>query len=234
MDSLKRKSLLALLALPAGCTLPYLQPLTSTPISSNGPPLRPVRAPALGQAWTYKKYNFYNSALVDTVKEEVTKTDGGITISRTSQQHGPLAQEFQPVWGQTVRDPYWDFSQTYDTPVPLWLENLETGNSRITDTHYRAGESSFRYWISVRTVVIGREVISLPSGIFNTVRIEKLIRLEHPDIGRLNTTRTDIIWFAPEIGRWVVKETNGEFRKIGKRGGDGREDHFRWELANWK
>lgn len=233
MDSFKRQSLLALLALPTGCTLQYLPPLTSTRISKEASPVRTVRSPALGQAWTYKKFNFYNSALADTVKEEVTSMDGGISISRHSQLHGSLTQEFQPVWGQVTQDPYWDFPQTYETPIPLWPGNFETGSSQITDTHYRSANSSFRYWISIRTTVIGQEMVKLPCGSFDTVRIEKLIRLEHRDIGRLNTMRTDIIWFAPEIGRWVVKETNGEFRKIGKRGSDDREDHFRWQLENW-
>lgn len=233
MDILKRKSLLALLALPTGCAIQYLPPMASSKLSGAGP-MGSLRAPALGQSWTYQKFNFYNSQWLDTVKEEVVDMSGGIRISRRSRDNLDLGDEFQPVWGQVKEDPYWDHLQTYETPLPLWLDNFVVGASQSSHTHYLSGRSSFRYWISVRTTVAGWERLVLPSGSFDVVRIEKLIRLDHPDITRLNTLRRDTLWFAPEIGRWVARETNGEFRIAGKRvGGTGREDHFRWQLASW-
>jgi hypothetical protein len=233
MDIFKRRSLLALLALPTGCAIQYLPPLASAKLSGAGP-VGPPRAPAIGQSWTYQKLNFYNSQRLDTVKEEVVGMSGGIRISRRSQDKPDLADEVQPVWGQVTQDPYWDSLQTYEAPLPLWLDNFAVGTSQSNTTHYRSGSSSFRYWISARTTVVGWEKLVLPSGSFETVRIEKIIRLNHPDITRLDTLRRDTLWLAPEIGRWAARETNGEFRIADRRGGwTGREDHFRWQLESW-
>jgi hypothetical protein len=230
---IKRRSLLALLALPAGCAIQYLPPLATSKMSSGGP-AGSVRMPAMGQNWTYSKFNFYNSQLLDTVKEEVVSLNGGIRISRRSKNNVDAGDEFQPVWGQVKQDPYWDLLQTYEAAMPLWLDDFTVGTSQSTDTHYQSGTSSFRYWISAKTTVTGWEKVAIPSGTFETLRIEKFIRLTHPDFNRLDTVRRDTMWLAPEIGRWVARETNGEFRLPGRRGGwTGREDHFRWQLESW-
>ena len=233
MDILKRRSLLALLALPTGCAIQYLPPLTTSASSRSGP-AGSVRAPALGQSWTYSQFNFYNSQLLDTVTEQVVSVDGGTRISRRSKNNTDLGDEFQPVWGQVKQDPYWDLRQTYEVPMPLWLDNLKSGTSQVNDTHYQSGSSSFRYWISTRTSLAAWEKVVLPGGTFEALRIDKFIRMSHRDISRIDTVRRDTFWFAPEIGRWVVRETNGEFIFSGKKGGrTGREDHFRWQLESW-
>lgn len=233
MDIFKRRSLLALLALPTGCAIQYLAPLATTPLRS-GASVGAIRPPALGQSWTYQKFNFYNSQLLDTVKEELVSLDGGVRISRRSQKNLDLGDELQPVWGQVKQDPYWDSLQTYEAPLPLWLDNFAIGTSQSNTTHYRSGSASFRYWISVKTTVVGWETLVLPSGTFETVCIEKLIRLTHPDISRLDTLRRDTLWFAPDIGRWAARETDGDFRIPDRRHSwTGREDHFRWQLQSW-
>jgi hypothetical protein len=235
MDMLKRRSLWALLGLPAGCAIPYLPPLEATPLGP-GASLGPVRPPALGQRWTYQLLNVYNSQQLDTVTEEVVSLEGGIRIRRTSANQRALDDEWQPAWGQVVQDPYWDALQTYETPLPLWLAPFTPGSSQTIHTHYRSGTSSFRYWISARTTAVAWERLVLPSGTFQTVRVEKLIRLQHPDLTRLDALRRDTLWLAPETGRWVARETNGEFRMDGDRWfghWSGREDHFRWQLQHW-
>jgi hypothetical protein len=233
MDTFKRRSLLALLALPTGCAIQYLPPLASSQLS-RGASVGAIRPPALGQSWTYQKLNFYDSQRLDTVKEEVVDLAGGIRISRRSHNNLDLGDELQPAWGQVTQDPYWDFLQTYEAPMPLWLDNFAIGTSQSSSTHYRSGTSSFRYWISARTTVAAWEKLVLPSGTFDTVRIEKIIRLNHPDITRLDTLRRDTLWLAPEIGRWVARETNGEYSVADRRGGwRGQEDHFRWQLDRW-
>jgi hypothetical protein len=196
-------------------------------------PLPAVRPPAIGQSWTYRQLNSYNSQVLDTLTEEVSALGPGITVRRHSAKTGPLTDEIHARWGQVQQDPSWDLLQIYETPMPLWLEPLQTGARHRLDTYYTNGASSFRYWIQAHIQVMGRDTVDLPLGSFETIRIEKLIRQAHYDNGKLFLQRRETLWLAPEIGRWVVRETDGGFRRAGKKLDEGREDHFRWELTAW-
>jgi hypothetical protein len=232
MDLLRRKTLLALLALPAGCGNPPLTPVRTEPLASpaNEPKIRP---PALGQSWTYQKFNGYDSALVATEREEVVAVIPQIIIRRQTETGGVLPEEHHRQWGQVVRDPAWDFVQSYVDPVPLWPQSLAVGTSTSMRTSYRLDNFSYPFWITIDTTVKAWEKIYLPHGEFNALRIEKSIGLQHQDISRSSTTRWDTLWLAPEIGRWAAREISGVYRTSGKSGNDGREDKFRWELTAW-
>jgi len=227
-----RRNLLALLALPAGCSLQPLAPLQVRAGHSQNP-LPKVRAPAIGQSWRYTLLNYYNSNVLDTLKEEVSAIGPSITLQRQSARTGPLADEIHSRWGQVQQDPSWDLLQIYETPMPLWREPLQTGTTQSIDTHYTNASSSFRYWIQADIQVMGRETVELAIGSFQTMRIEKRIRQTHYDSGKLFLQRRETLWLAPETGRWVVRETDGWFRRAGKKLDEGREDRFRWELAAW-
>ena len=228
---LTRRALLAWLALPAGCSLQPLAPLQRSPLSGQGLPA--VRAPALGQRWTYKVFNAYNSALLDTIEETVSKLGPAITIERRSLKRGELPPEVQIAWGQVQHDPLWDGVQTYESPLPIWAEPLLVGAQHAFDSRYRANNASYHNQISVRSRVTALEQVTVGAGTFETARIERYIRLTHPDSSRQNYTRTDTLWFAPLIGRWVARETNGEYWVLGRKPSQWREDHLRWELQSW-
>lgn len=232
MNLISRRQLLALLSLPAGCSLQPLTPV-NVRVGQLQTPLGPVRPPAIGQSWTYKQLNHYNAQLLDTVKEEISAIGPSVIVQRQSAQSGALPSEIHAHWGQVQQDPYWDLLQTYETPIPLWLAPLDTGTRQKIETHYRVGTSAFRYWLQAHIQVMGRETVDLPVGSFETIRIEKLIRQTHADSSKLFLLRRETLWLAPEIGRWVVRETNGSFRRSGKKLDEGLEDHFRWELTAW-
>lgn len=232
MMAITRRHLLAWLALPAGCSLQPLSPLKIRPALTQTP-LPALRPPAVGQSWTYQQLNHYNGQRVDILQESIAAISPRITLQRQSAHTGPLASEIQSRWGWVVQDPSWDLLQTYEAPMPLWLEPLTSSAVHDIDTHYTVGNSPFRYWIQAQTQVKGLETVDLPIGSFQTVRIEKLIRQSHYDSGKQFLLRRETLWLAPEIGRWVARETNGSFRRAGKRLDEGREDHFRWELTAW-
>ena len=105
MDQTKRRTLLALLALPAGCTIEPLAPL-NTRVGSGNLSKTPIRQPAIGQTWRYKKFNFYNSLLIDTVQERLAAIDNdSITIERQSAHGNKLASEIHSQWGLVKQDP---------------------------------------------------------------------------------------------------------------------------------
>jgi hypothetical protein len=232
MDLTRRKTLLALLALPAGCANPPLAPLRTEPLASpaNAPKVRP---PALGQSWTYQKFNWYNSALMATEREEVAAVDPQIIIRRKTEAGVVLPEEHQSQWGQIVRDPVWDFVQNYVDPVPLWPASLAVGTSTSTRTNYRLDDTTYARWITIDTTVKAWEKIYLPKGEFNALRIEKFIRIDHKDLARAWTTRKDILWLVPEIGRWAAREISGDYLTTGRDSSQQHEPEFRWELTAW-
>lgn len=231
MDIAKRQSLLALLALPAGCSLSHLPELPLLPVPSGWQPPA-IRPPEIGQSWTYNKFNFHNSQLLDQVTERVVQLDNNsIRLQRQSNRSGNLPDEIHTTWGQVKQDPYWDIPQIYESPLPLWLPSLAMGTQSTTHTRYQSPEASFQYSISAFSRVVSWEKVQLPIGTFETVRIEKLLRLTHPDITKLELLRRDTLWFAPHIGRWVARDMQGQYQMNQKRNGLGLEEHVRWELA---
>lgn len=193
----------------------------------------PIRMPATGQTWTYRKSNFYNSQLLAIEQESIASVSPQIVVHRQQDTGEPLPEERHERWGQVLRDPTWDYVQNYEVPVPLWPQSLVVGTTVSIHTHYRLDNSSFRYWVNVYCAVRGWEKVTLIQGEFVAVRIERLIRLQHTDLSRADVIRRDIIWLAPEVGRWVARETSGEYRLPSPHGGLVREDYFRWELTNW-
>jgi hypothetical protein len=233
MDQLRRKTLLALLALPAGCgTNPRLPNLRTEPLP--GPAGEPkIRRPALGQSWTYQKFNFFNSALVATEREEVVALEPKIVIRRTTDAGQVLPEEHQSQWGQLVRDPAWDFVQNYVDPVPIWPQSLAVGTKTSMRTKYRLDNGTYAYWITIDTTVKAWEKIYLTNGQFDALRIEKFIGIEHKDLSRAWTTRKDVLWLVPEIGRWAARQISGDYLTTGRENSREHEPQFRWELTAW-
>jgi hypothetical protein len=232
----RRTVLLAAVGLPAGCAVQSLAPLPVTPIPA---PARPgsIRAPLVGQSWTYRKLNFFNSSDLGLVQETVASVAPTIDIHRQAQGGATLFDEKHLTWGQLSRDPVWDYPMSFEAPVPLWPAPLSVGETTTVNTHYRMDGGSIRFWIQVRSVVRRWERITVAAGTFDSLRIERLIRLDHQDHTRARTERQDTLWLSPEVGRWVARDTSGEYVVQG--GGrmmanDAREDHFRWELTAWR
>jgi hypothetical protein len=191
-----------------------------------------MRPFALGQSWRYKKINFFNSLQIDEVLEEIVAIEPVFTIPRTGRM-GDLSPEIEISQGFVLSDPYWDQEPTYEIATPLWPDYLTNNTSISHETAYKVAGSSFRYWSSIQRKVVGFEKIKLACGTFNTVKLQSLIRLNHPDFNRQSYLRRDTLWIAPMIGRWVVRETQGEYVMISRSPNIGRDDFFRYELTAW-
>ncbi len=232
----RRGALLAVLALPAGCAIQPLAPLPTTAIPAPGGP-GSLRAPLVGQRWAYRKLDFFNSSVLEGVQETVASVASTIDVHRQTDSGAALADERHAAWGQLLRDPVWDYPMTFEMPVPLWPAPLIAGAKTSVHTHYRMDGGSIRYWIQVYCDVRGWERVTVGAGTFDTLRIERLIRLDHQDHTRAETLRQDTMWLSPEVGRWVARETSGRFRLQGSSGlwqNESREDRFRWELTAWR
>lgn len=229
---MQRRLWLGLAAWPlTGCSI---QPLKPLPVQALSPQTRlPVwREPVAGQSWTYGVLNMYNGERVDTVVETLGALSPAQVVHRRSVRHGGLPDEIQSARGQILQDPAWDRTVVYQQPLPLWPDRLEPGARLNASTRYRPLGASYSQWIAVQTRVVALERIEVAGKVHDTARVHRFIRLEHEDSSRLNYTRSDTLWLSPQIGRWVVRETNGEYWRGSPRPVQYREDHFRWVLES--
>ena len=237
MSITRRYVLLTLAAAPVGCAIQRLAPLSTQPIASPGVAAT-VRPPQVGQWWAYQKLNHFNGQKLSAVRESVVSVGTAGTVVQRQEEGGMLLPpEQHGAWGQLLRDPVWDYPLNLEQAVPLWPASLAAGQQQAVHTHYLEDGGSFRHWVQVYTAVTGWERVTLPLGTFDTVRVERQLRLSHHDFSRTDTLRRDVMWLAPEVGRWVVRDTSGRYRIPD---GDARgnseylEDHFRWELTAWR
>lgn len=235
MQARRRQLSLALLGLPlAGCAYRPLPDLRTEPAEAPAQ-MPPWRTPAAGQRWTYRKYNGYNAELLATEEHEVMAIDPLLRIRQRNTATGAIQEEVQQAGGRLLqRDPAWDFVQNYAPALPLWPAELTPGATSVFWGMYHIDGFSYLNWINQHTRVRGWETVTLPQGQMRALRIEHYIRLQHHDLSRTETTRRDTLWLAPETGRWVARETTGEYVVGGAQGGfRGREAHHRWELVSW-
>lgn len=232
----RRSALLTVLAWPAGCAIQRLGPLPTQPMAPPASP-GPLRAPQPGHSWTYRQLNRFNSVVLDEVSETVASLGDTVRVQRRSARGLPMADERHATWGQLQRDPVWDAPMNFEAPVPLWPADLQPGRASTVFTHYLMDGGSFRYAIQVHSVVQGWERVTVSAGTFDTLRIERAIRLDHPDPSRLITRRHDTLWLCLAVGRWVARETSGRYLMAGDgwwRPIESLEDQLRWELTAWR
>jgi len=64
------------------------------------------------------------------------------------------------------------------------------------------------------------------------LRYANVINFRYTNVSeRVAAQRLETIWLAPEIGRWVARESFGTFyQDVGERF---HESSYRWELLDW-
>jgi hypothetical protein len=78
------------------------------------------------------------------------------------------------------------------------------------------------------------ETVSGPAAEFKALRFTNLINFGHPDPARTNSTRRETMWFAPEIGRWVARESLGTYYLDDSVDDTSfNEGSYRWTLLEW-
>lgn len=203
-------------------------------------PLNPpqVRAPKVGQQWVYNVRNVFNQEIVDVVTETIVSEGPQVVIARQGVKTGRLPDEIQQPWGYILQDPHWNPPQKFLQPMPLWPEQLVSGWSGFYRNRYQVvGYPDNDYYWGVNINALRWERVKVPAGEFNTL----LYRNEMPfftsnDFSRVANIRNEDVWFSPEIGRWVIRRSMGQYLWAGMSGwGDAlMEDYLEWELVSWK
>ena len=230
----RRIFLINSLVMPLGaCSIQALKPVPTIPS------LRPTTLisyiPKVGSTWQYVKLNQYNSETVEIIDEKIISIENNrYEISRESQKSNYLNNEVHQPWGMIKADSDWDYYQTYQQEIPVYVDLNQTNISRYIQTVYKLGDSSYPLALSVGIRQFGWELVTTRAGVFNTIRIEKIIRFQHNDSTRVDSVRIDRYWYSPEVGRWVIREMDGRYFYLsGRQRIDVREDFWRFELVSW-
>lgn len=215
-----------------------------------------VRRPAVDQFWRYAKRDYFTGLVVDEQTDRVSVVGQVIEVeSKTSSGNdrpavnggwaGPwlrpyatdlsaerLPSEIQAPWGMVLLDPHWDEIQLYRRPIPLWPTELRSGWSVTVDTPYKTPESPDELPWQVTMNGHRWESIVVPAGRFLAFRFTNIIDFRFTNASeRVAAQRQENIWFSPEIGRWVIRESTGTFyQDVGERF---HESSYRWELLQW-
>jgi hypothetical protein len=222
-------------ALLVGCITS--QPLPRGQLEAQPMPPPKVRAPKVGQEWVYQVRNVFNEEIVDTITERVVSVGDQIRISRSGVKAGALPDEIQSPWGYVIQDPHWQPPQKFSKAMPLWPEQLQVGWNKFFTSQYEVlSYPGASYYWGLGMTANQWERIKSPAGEFLVLRVHNEIpNFASNDIFRVANARDEELWFAPEIGRWVVRRSSGRYVTLGVFWADAYwEDYLEWELISWK
>lgn len=133
-----------------------------------------------------------------------------------------------------VLDPHWGQVQVYQTPIPLWPARLEPGWRTHISTHYKTpADQDVLPWHQTMKA-LAWETVTVPAGQFKALRFTNHIEFKHGDFSRTDSVRIETIWIAPEVGRWVARESQGIYYFADSRIKQPyNENAYRWELLEW-
>lgn len=244
----RRVFLLSTAAVPIGCALHR---------SNVEAPHASVRAPRTGQSWRFAKLNRFSGKLVDDQIDQVAAVGDTVHIDSRSETAapaakkswgrawlsqyvahenplGPLPGEIQQPWGYVLVDPHWRTVQVYETPIPLWPTQLQPGWSSRFNTKYKTPDHEASFSWDQTMTAHGWESVSVPAGRFTALRYTNMINFTDPDGSRTSSVRKETLWFVPEVGRWVIRESGGTYYMTDSADDTlFEESSYRWELASY-
>jgi hypothetical protein len=248
----RRVFLLSSAALSVGCAL------RGPAADATGLPAQNVRKPIQGQSWRYAKHDIFTRSVVDEQVDRVGTVDHTVEIDSSYQAAqaaakpgwgasvlrkytghreipaGSLPSEIQDPWGMVAVDPHWSQVQVYETPIPLWPTQLEPGWQTHISTNYKTPADQDALPWDQAMKALAWETITVPAGRFKALRFTNLIKFKHSDFSRTNSVRRETIWFAPEVGRWVARESQGTYYVADSTIAQPyNESGYRWELLEW-
>jgi hypothetical protein len=216
-----------------------------------------VRSPLTGQSWHYAKHDLFTGALIDSQIDTVAAVGRTVDIASRSESDeadrepssgstgwlhryfarsrpgGPLPSEVQDPWGTVLVDPHWSQVQIYEPPIPLWPAELQPGWQMHIRSKYRTADETGLPWEQIMKVD-GWQNVTVPAGTFRALRYENFINFTSSDLSRANSVRRETIWLAPEVGRWVARESRGSYFFDESIADDQyQESGYRWELLGF-
>jgi hypothetical protein len=219
-----------------------------------------ARRPVVGQSWRYAQRDLFTGALLFNQLDRVVTVDHNIVIDsnveppkddnaghsawgseflrkyagRRDKAGAALPSEIQGPWGMIQVDSHWGQVQVFEQPLPLWPAQLQSGWQARLSTNYKTPSNKDPLPWEQTMKAHAWESITVPAGHFNALRFTNLINFKSGDVTRADSVRQETLWFAPEVGRWVARESKGSYY-IDDSAVDQpyEENGFRWELLDW-
>lgn len=247
----RRFFLLSSAALSVGCAV-------RGPAAGAAIPAQNVRRPVQGQSWRYAKRDIFNHTVLDEQVDQVAAVDHSVEIESSFEAArvkakpgwgaallkkyaghkkspgGTLPSEIQDPWGMVAVDPHWSQVQVYETPIPLWPMQLEPGWQTRISTNYKTPSDQDALPWDQTMKALNWETVTVPAGQFKALRFTNYIKFKHSDFSRTDSVRKETIWFAPEVGRWIARESQGTYYIADSTIVQPyNESGYRWELLEW-
>jgi hypothetical protein len=217
---------------PIGCGIPISRD-SGIPVAAPMP-MPAVRPPQIGQEWRYLERDFFSGQTRGTVVERISSLGKTITVSRSDENGTPLPSEIQGPHGMAITDPHWGKVLNFNPAIPLWPEKMSSNwNKEVFSKYNISGYPQNKNEWQLNMSAHGWEKITVPAGEFIALRFQNLINFENDDPNVVNCIRRETIWFAPQSGRWVARESSGSFQIAGQYGAVLLENSTKWELLSW-
>ncbi|HXZ92678.1 MAG TPA: hypothetical protein VEG36_07340 [Burkholderiales bacterium] len=175
-------------------------------------PMESVPAPILksGESWIYAETNPYNRTRLRTVRFTLeARPQGFELVGRSDRPADPVMTETIARPWEVAADSDGAVRRTFDPPLATLRFPLAAGTSwkqavRVTDERGRVLR-----W-SALTRAIRWERVATPAGEFVALRVEREINTGDVEPGWNSTQLSDVVWYVPEVGRWVRWEHRTE------------------------
>jgi hypothetical protein len=232
MQKTRRLFIAASAIAPIGCGIPISRD-HGIPVAAPMPmPL--VRLPQIGQEWRYLERDFFSGQTRGVVVEKISSVGKTITVSRSDEYGSPLPSEIQGPYGMVIADPHWGKVLNFNPAIPLWPEKMSgSWNKEVFSKYnisgYPQNKNEWQLYMSAH----GWEKITVPAGDFIALRFQNTINYESEDINKMNCIRSETIWFSPQIGRWVARESSGSYQVRDTIGPFLLEGSTKWQLLSW-
>lgn len=226
----------ALGALVGGAT--GLAALTSGCATGGAQAVQRGAAPAadvrIGDRWRYAVINLYNNTRLTERMVEVIALAPRLRLSVVDTTGGERPPEVYARAWQVLEEPNYDLPQVFASAAPLLPLALAPGASERFSSSYTTPMSADRLYWSEIARVRGWERVRVPAGEFEALRVQRTIAFQHADRFRQRETRTDTLWYAPEVNRWVRREWTGSYGTQATLRTNMREDWVAHELIDYR
>jgi len=225
-----------LLSVAAGCAGPGGAGPGGTAAGGPLPAPGPVPPPSVrvGDRWTYAAINVYNQGVFDELTTTALENTPEIVVETARRDGSRFRERYASAWSVIV-DATYGQPIAFETPMPIVPDGAQPGLSRRDTGRYRTDHPTDTFAWEQRLHVRGWQTLQVPAGAFECLRIDRLVNFVHPYPLRVFSQRTDSVWYAPQVNRWVQREWTGEYA-IGPepKSGRTREDWVRWQLTAYR